>query len=211
MKNILIIGAHYDDTELGAGATAARHVRESGGGKAYKITLTNTEVKSEAFHLDISQDRAVENSRNACEILGITELPFTTAQYGELEYNKRMMQELESIISTYDIDTCFFHFNSDYNTDHVAAHRICLTASRHCGNILMYQSNPYITEQGFCPNVFFDVSKYIDLKREALNCYDKEHNRQGSLFETNIYRNKLWGYGIHCDYAEGFVAIKLSL
>lgn len=36
-------------------------------------------------------------------------------------------------------------------------------------------------------------------------------NRQGSLFQTNIDRNKLWGYGIHTNYAEGFMAIKFSL
>ena len=209
MNRILIIGAHYDDCELGAGATAARHVKN--GGEAYKITLTNTEVISKSFDLNITQSRAAENSREACKILGITELPFHQAPYGELTYSKTMMQELESIIQQYDIDTCFFHFKNDYNSDHIAAHQLCLTAARHCKNLLMFQSNPYITAEAFFPNVFFDVSDTIDLKAKALQCYDQEHNRQGSLFQTNIDRNKLWGYGIHTNYAEGFMAIKFSL
>ena len=209
MKNILIVGAHYDDTELGAGATAARFVAE--GKNVYKITLTNTEVKSAKMQLDIKQERAAENSRNACAILGIKELPFNSAPYGELNYAKSIMQELENIIIDNGIDTVFFHFTNDYNTDHIAAHRICMTAARHCQNLLMYQSNPYITADAFYPNVFFDVSDYIDLKIKALECYDAEHNRQGSLFETNVGRNKVWGYGIHAKYAEGFMAIKFSV
>ena len=39
MENILIVGAHYDDTELGAGGTAAKLVRQ--GKRVYKITLTD--------------------------------------------------------------------------------------------------------------------------------------------------------------------------
>ncbi|MBO4251200.1 MAG: PIG-L family deacetylase [Clostridia bacterium] len=209
MKNILIIGAHYDDAELGVGGTAARFVAENK--KVYKITLTNTQVKSSIMSLDIKAERAQENSRNACLCYGAVEIPFHTAPYGELTYSRTMMQELEKIINEYDIDTCFFHFKSDYNTDHLSAHRICMTAARHCNNLLMYQSNPYITSEAFYPNVFFDISDYVHLKEKALSCYDAEHNRQGNLFESNIERNRLWGYGIHTKCAEGFMAIKFSL
>ena len=102
----------------------------------------------------------------------------------------------------------FIHYNEDYNTDHVAAHNICKTAARHCQNILMYQSNPYILADGFKPNFFVDISDYIDKKRRALNCYDNDHNRKGRLFETNIRRNEVWGYGNGVHYAEGFISIR---
>ncbi len=208
-NNILIIGAHFDDAELGAGGVAARFVQE--GKKVYKITLTDTEVISKKDNLNIVGDRAKENSANASAILGVEELKFGTSPYGNLEYSQKMMQELENIIDYYHIDTCFIHFKNDYNTDHLAAHKLCLTAARHCKNILMYQSNPYIIVEDFYPNVFFDISNFIYLKKKALACYDPEHNRQGNLFETNIARNKIWGYGNHVAYSEGFVAVKLSL
>ena len=121
------------------------------------------------------------------------------------------MQEIEHFITEKKIDTCIFHYSDDYNTDHLAASDICKTAARHCDNLLMYQSNPYIISEGFYPNVYFDVSDHIEKKRNALLCYDKEHDRQGRLFETNIERNKIWGYGNHCQYAEGFVGIKMCL
>lgn len=66
--NILIVGAHYDDSELGAGGTAARLIKE--GHRVYKITLTDTVVKSDDMGLDITNNRVKENSKNACCALG---------------------------------------------------------------------------------------------------------------------------------------------
>ena len=207
MKNVLIIGAHFDDSELGAGGTAAKLLDE--GKNVYKITLTNTEVIDDFFKLDIRADVAKQNSRKACEeIGGVQELEIHPAQYGLLEYNQFMMKEIERLIERYKIDTVFIHYNEDYNTDHVAAHNICKTAARHCKNILMYQSNPYILADGYKPNFFVDISSYIEHKRRALNCYDNDHNRKGRLFETNIQRNEVWGYGNGVQYAEGFISIR---
>lgn len=42
LKNVLIIGAHYDDAELGAGGTAAKLASE--GKTVYKLTLTDNET-----------------------------------------------------------------------------------------------------------------------------------------------------------------------
>ena len=39
MDNILIIGAHFDDTELGVGGTAAKLAEQ--GKNVYKLTLTD--------------------------------------------------------------------------------------------------------------------------------------------------------------------------
>jgi len=209
MKKVLVVGAHYDDAELAAGGLMARLVSE--GAKAYKITLTDTEVIDKKMGLAIQSDNAKANSKDACKILGVEEIPFTTQPYGNLAYSQDAMRELENIIKTLDIDTCIYHFSDDYNTDHVAANTICNTAFRHCKSTMMFQSNPYITEKLFAPNFFIDVSKFIDLKKAALSCYEKDHDRQGKLFDTAIERNKIWGYACHCEYAEGFKVVKFSI
>ena len=71
MNNILIVGAHYDDSELGAGGVAARFISE--GKSVYKMTLTDTEVFSDDMDLAITSDRARENSRNAAAVIGMEE------------------------------------------------------------------------------------------------------------------------------------------
>ena len=165
MKNVLIIGAHYDDAELGAGGTAAKLISE--GKNVYKLTLTDTEVVDAHFDLNIKADTAIKNSCDACNMIGgVKELEIEKAPYGLLEYNQPMMKNIERLIARYKIDTVFIHYNEDYNTDHVAAHCICKTAARHCKNILMYQSNPYILADGYKPNFFVDISEYIEKNKE---------------------------------------------
>ncbi len=207
---VLVVGAHYDDSELGAGGTMAKLIRE--GHVVYKITLTDTVVKSDDMNLDITNERARLNSRNACSALGgVEELDFPVQPYGNLVYTQECMQALEHLIMINNIDTVFMHFADDYNTDHLAAHNICKTAARHVQNLFMYQSNPYITFEHFCPNTYIDISETVDLKRKALECYDAEHDRWGHLFDTNVERNAIWGYGNHVKYAEGFCAIKMFI
>ena len=41
--------------------------------------------------------------------------------------------------------------------------------------------------------------------------YTGDHNRFNSLFETNIQRNKVWGYANKVEYAEGFIAQKILM
>lgn len=208
MKNILIIGAHYDDAELGAGGTAAKLAAE--GKNVYKLTLTNNVTDFKQKGISVSYSDSIKDSKNASKIIGYKEIEdFEPAECSKLEYSKEMMQKVEKVIYDYDIDTVFIHFGTDMNQDHVEACRICLTAARHCRNILEFQSNGYILDNVFYPTYFVDVSNYIELKRNALAQYGAEHNRFNRLFETNIERNHIWGYANEVDYCEGFKVVKM--
>ena len=207
MKNILIVGAHFDDAELGAGGTAAKLVAD--GKNVYKLTLTDNETNFVQKGINVDYDSSKKQSAKACEILGVKEITdFLPIECSKLVYNKEIMQRVEKVIYDYDIDTVFIHFGTDMNQDHIAANSICITAARHCNNILEFQSNGYILDSVFYPTYFIDVSDYIEQKRRALACYSDEHNRFNRLFETNIERNHIWGYGNEVEYAEGFKLVK---
>ena len=210
MKNILVIGAHYDDAELGAGGTMAKLAAE--GKNVYKLTLTDNVTKSSHLHINVEYETSVRESALACEVLGVKEITeFEPVECCHLFYDTETMQRVEDVLYKYSIDTVFMHYNDDLNQDHISASKICLTAARHCQNVFFYQSNLYILPRVFTPTVYFDISDYIDKKREALYKYTGDHNRFNSLFETNIERNHVWGYSNKCAYAEGFVAQKLLL
>lgn len=207
MKNILVVGAHYDDAELGAGGTSAKLAAE--GKNVYKLTLTNNVTRSKHLHLNVEYETSVKESGLACEILGVHEIPdFAPIECGQLFYNTEVMQKVEDVLYKYHIDTVFMHYTDDLNQDHISASKICLTAARHCDNIFFYQSNLYISPHPFQPTFFFDISDFIDKKRKALYQYTGDHNRFNALFETNIERNHVWGYSNKCEYAEGFMAHK---
>jgi len=210
MNNILIVGAHYDDAELAVAGTAAKLVDE--GKNVYKLTLTDNETDSEHLNLRIEYEKSLNESGKACEVLGVTELvEFEPIKCNYLTYDTEVMQRIESIIYKYEIDTIFIHCLDDMNQDHIAAHNLCKTASRHCDNVLTYQSNIYALSQAFYPTYFVDVTDYIEKKIEALNQYTDGHDRFQRLFETTIERNKVWGYSNKVQYAEGFVPIKALL
>ena len=179
MKNILIIGAHYDDAELGCGGTAAKLASE--GKNVYKLTLTNNETNFSQMNIHVDADSSIKQSARACEVLGIHEVTdFEPVQCCELFYNTSIMQRVEKVIFDLNIDTVFMHYYDDMNQDHVEASRICKTASRHCKNVLMYHSNGYILQQQLNPTTFIDISAQIEKKLAALACYEGDHNRKKS-------------------------------
>lgn len=210
MENILIVGAHFDDTELGAGGTAAKLAAE--GKNVYKLTLTDNVTKFDAMNINVAYESSRVQSARACEVLGINEITdFIPVECSKLEYSKELMQKIEKYIIDLNIDTIFMHFNADMNTDHVAASRLCLTAGRHCKNIIQFQSNGYVLENVYYPTFFVDISDFVDKKKKALSCYGSEHNRFDSLFEVSIDRNRVWGYSNKVKYAEGFNIIKMLI
>lgn len=207
MNNILIIGAHFDDCELGAGGFAAKMAHQQK--NVYKLTLTDNVTISEHLNVDVDYHSSKLSSAKACEILGIKEiLDFNPIKCGELAYSKSVMQEVENIIVKYNIDTAVIHFMDDKNHDHVEASRICQTAARHCPNILAYQSNMYVLSSNYYPVFFVDVSEHITEKKRALEQYEKDHNRFNKLFEANIARNLFWGHSQKVEYAEAFHPIQ---
>lgn len=109
MKNILIIGAHYDDAELGAGGTAAKLVKS--GHNVYKLTLTDNVTKSKHLHINVGYESSVRESALACEILGVHEITgFPPVDCCQLYYNTEIMQKVEDILYRYNIDTVFAHY-----------------------------------------------------------------------------------------------------
>lgn len=210
MENILVVGAHFDDAELGCGGTMAKLASE--GKKVYKLTLTDNVTNFEQMNIHVDMKSSVIDSANACKEMNVEEIcDFEMIKCNELTYTTEVMQRVEAIIFNKNIDTVFIHYDSDMNQDHIAASKICLTAARHCKNILYYQSNGYILDKSFYPTVFFDISDFYEAKKKALNHYRGDHNRFDRLFDISLKRTEIWGYANKVKYAEGFVPVKINL
>ena len=209
IKNILAIGAHFDDVELGVGGSLAKLSKE--GKKIYKFTLTDDSYDSRL-------DETIKVSKKSCKILGIKQIDRKEYDIcNNLEFSKKTMQEIEKIIKDFEIDTIFAHYYSDINQDHTSASQISYVAGRYCRNILFYQSNRYILPSDFYPRFFINITKTLHLKKKALSLYAKQgaHDRNDRLFEETINQNKVWGYqsslGRKSEYAESFVVHKISI
>ena len=209
MKNVLAIGAHFDDVELAVGGTLNKISKN--GGESYKLTLTDNVTLSKNLKLKIDYKTSKKSSAKASKILGVKEIENKKiVSCSKLTYKKEYMQYIEGIIHQKKIDTTFIHYDHDLNQDHIAASEICKTASRHCMNILMFQSNFYLNSNNFSPSLFFDIKNEIHNKKNSLKCYENSHNRKNKLFDLTFKRNEIWGSYIGTTYAEGFIPIKLK-
>lgn len=208
MKNILVIGAHFDDTDLAAAGTCCKLSKR--GCNVYKLVLTDNVTNFQQKNIKVDYESSAKANKKICALLGIQNVEFECVECNSLKYSASLMQKIETIIFEKNIDTVFMHADGDFNQDHNEAYRLCLTAARHCDNIFLYESNGYLRAKAFYPNYFVDISDYIDVKKKALSQYDSAHNRFGRLFETSIDKNHIWGYANGCEYAEAFLVLKMK-
>ena len=202
--NILAIGAHWDDIELGCGLTLKR-LKEKGHNIFSVVVCSSQYGKDE--NEGMKESEALEYGLKSFELIGADYVPTDKEPNSKLVYNKKIMQIFEGIANNKKIDTVFTHWFGDLNTDHKAIWEISRTAFRNLKNFLMFQSNSYSDNINiFKPNLFFSFNKqeYI-FKEKILSQYVSEWARREIRWKREIFeRERYWGHISGNDYAEGF-------
>jgi LmbE family N-acetylglucosaminyl deacetylase len=210
--NVLAVGAHHDDIELGCGGTLARMSQE--GHTVFGTVLTNSETHYTQRNIHRTSREALGESLEAAKHIGIsyinTEIPLKNN--GELIYDIVTMRWLEELINKHEITMVFSHWQNDLNTDHAAAARMTVVASRRISRVLMYRSNWYQPHQPFNGIIHMDISMTVNKKKEALYCYKTEiKNRGTEWINTFLDANRIAGFIIEKDYAEVFEPVRYEL
>ena len=66
--NVLAVGAHFDDLELGCSGTLIKHVKA--GDRVIMLVLTDSSYQNPSGQVVRSQDAAMNEGRLAAEIIG---------------------------------------------------------------------------------------------------------------------------------------------
>jgi LmbE family N-acetylglucosaminyl deacetylase len=210
--NVLAVGAHHDDIEIGCGGALARLARE--GHKTFGVTLTNSETHYDLRGIHRTKQQARDEAKSAAAVLGLTllELEGAGCDNGTLTYDVRLMRRLEELLVAHQISWVFSHWRLDLNTDHEAAAKMTLVAARHVPSVLMYRSNWYQPAAPFNGTFLVDVSEVIELKRQSLACYQTEiENRTPAWIESFFDRERNAGFAIGRPYAEAFEPVRFSV
>ena len=72
MQNILVIGAHFDDSELVCGGTMAELASE--GKNVYKLTLTDNGTNFEQMNIHVDMESSRIDSAKACKEMRVKEI-----------------------------------------------------------------------------------------------------------------------------------------
>ena len=216
MRKILVVAAHPDDEVLGCGATIARHCND--GDKVQVVFLANGfDSRKDGFSRDAAANEA--SALLGCEAPIFLNFPDNQLDSVTLLH---IVKELEEIIRKFLPSIIYTHHYGDLNIDHQVTHRAVMTACRPQPNFSVKQILTFETASAthwqsvsmgatFSPNLFVDVSGFIDKKMDVLRCYDSEmrdypHARS---FEALKSLSSFRGSFVGLEEAEAFCVERL--
>jgi len=116
-------------------------------------------------------------------------------------------------------DIIFTHYENDLNIDHQITYQAVVTATRPMENesvkeiysFEVLSSTEWNYPLSFSPDLFFDISETIELKKEAMKQYDSElcqfpHPRSIEGIELNA---KYYGMRVGKAYVEAFKTVRV--
>ena len=205
--NILAIGAHFDDVELGCGGALARHALK--GDNVYVFVATVSGFFNQYNQEVRSNKMALVEANNAMVILGVKELICGKFKTLEVEFIDELNIEILKITQEKKIDLVYAHWTGDIHHDHQAVAKASLHSCRHVPRLLMYRSNWYHSTSEFKGNFYVNITQCWELKERAIRAHVTEVDRTGEKwikFFRNEAENAGQRIGVNC--AEVFEVVK---
>lgn len=219
-KIILIVAAHPDDEALGCGGTIARHVDE---GDTVHVVFMADGVRSRPDAAADDLENRMAAAKSAHEILGLKRVNYLGLPDNRMDSLPLLdvVQLLEAVIRTIAPEVIYTHHQGDLNIDHCITHQAVMTVCRplpgssvkEIYSFEVLSSTEWATPQQepFIPNMFVDISDYLDIKLKALEAYRLEmrpapHTRSIEHAE-HLARHRGNSMGIAA--AEGFAVVRM--
>lgn len=225
--DILAIGAHPDDVELGCGGTIAKLIAQ--GKTVTIIDLTQGELGTRGTNFTRGEEAA-----RACEILGISARENLKMRDGFLLNSEECQMQVVKIIRKYQPDIVLSNAIEDRHPDHAKASKLVSDACFLSGLVKIQtdldgntqkpwrpkQIFNYIQWKNITPDFVIDISDFMDKKIEACLAYKTQFYDPNStepmtpiatkdFLESLTYRAQDLGRLSGVDYAEGFTSEKL--
>ena len=205
--NVLAIGAHFDDVELGCGGTLARYAAAGDDVYVYVATVSGF---SNQYNLTVrSSDVARAEAREAMRVLGVKELICGKFKTLEVEFVDALNVEILRIMEEKKIDLVLSHWPDDIHHDHQAVGRASIHGCRHVPRQLLFRSNWYHSTTDFRGNFYVDITETWEAKKRAIEAHASELERTGSKW-IGFFENEAENAGqrIGVRYAEVFEMLK---
>ncbi|UTR17090.1 bacillithiol biosynthesis deacetylase BshB1 [Salipaludibacillus sp. LMS25] len=223
--DIMAVGAHPDDVEIGMGGTIAKYSRLDK--KVVIINLTEAELSSNG-----TVETRQKEAEKACERLGVqTRVQLRFPDRGLLESRQKAIDEIVKLIRHYRPRLVFAPFHQDRHPDHGHCGDICREAvfSATIKKYLPQESNDRFQVQALYyyqingssqPDFLIDISDDKETKYSALACFKSQFNNETNSLKTPLNsgyidllqaREQLLGSEAGTIAAEGFFCEKPPL
>ena len=215
--NVLAIGCHPDDIEIGCSGTLAKCVKR--GDKVTVCHIANGNMGHEIISPEDLREMRIGEAKKAGSLAGIE---VVTLDIGDLlpdggDFTQR--DKVAELIIKTQPDFIITHPPEDYMPDHREVSKLVFDASfvasvPHYNNggkaavvPIFYMDT--IAGMNFSPTEYVDITEEIDLKIDMLECHesqlkwmrDHDHIDFADFVRTC---SKFRGYQCNADYAEAF-------
>jgi len=173
--NILAIGAHPDDIELGCGGLLLKASRQDHH-NICMYTLTRGGASGDP------EERTKELIQSA-KFIGAKRLWIDNFEDTKLSLSSDLINHIEFFIKKAEPDIVLTHSLCDTHHDHRAIAASTMEAGRFVPNILAYEIP---VTRDFKPQVYYDISDVIDGKIELINIFFSQRSK--SFLQSNAIR-----------------------
>ncbi len=174
-KNILFVGAHPDDIELGCLGTILHNIQ-----RERDRTICVVVSDGEAGNPDGSRFNRLEESTKCLTKMGVDEHNMHFLHIPDTElfaHKRRIFTNIEHIVTKESIHQVFVHTIKDYHQDHSTVFKEVFRAARNVPDLLTFESNSS-TLPTFAPNYFVDITDYVDEKARLLENHESQKDRR---------------------------------
>jgi LmbE family N-acetylglucosaminyl deacetylase len=220
MAKVLVISVHPDDESLGCGGTILKH-KSKGDNINWLIITTPTSNHPHGFSHEkiLQREKEIDLVAQRYGFSNVINLGFPTQLLDEINM-RDLVVKIDEVISTIKPEVIYLVNRSDTHSDHRIAFDAIYSCTKnfrkpYINRILMYETlsetefAPALQENAFIPNVFVDITEFIDEKLEIMMIYGSEVMPEN--FPRSISAIKsLAGYRgsrIGVEHAEAFVLL----
>ncbi len=199
-KNILFLGAHPDDIELGCGALIAEIMNQT---NILCFTFSDNQKNPDLLNL-------VEEHYKSMAVLGLKEEQvildsFTTRRFPD--YRQEILEKMIQLNRQLHPEIVFVHTTQDIHQDHITVTQEAMRAFR---GTTVLGFDVLRSSYGFFPHFLVEVSEAsVQKKIDALAEYKTYSNRY--YFNPEIMRSTAIRHGALAErpFAEGFDIIRI--
>lgn len=228
IERVMVVTAHPDDSEFGAGGSVARHVRD-GRQVAYCIVTNGNKGSGDR---SMTPERLVkireEEQRNAARVLGVETVEFLGFPDCEVENTRETRMAVTASIRRHRPDLLIVQ--NPHRTKNLGAshrdHRIVAGIALDCVYPLArdHMAFPELLAQGLephkikevhmmwweSPELVVDITETMDLKLKALACHQSQFKDFAAVEKRVRERNAELGKAKGYAYAECFDSIVIE-
>ncbi len=194
MRNVLAIGAHPDDIELGCGGTLAAH--RAAGDAVTMLVVTGGQNGPGQVGQRRTEAEAAARRLDCLLLWGRLQDCAVTADATTIALIENAIRETEA-------DVVYVHAPDDSHQDHRAVAAATLSAARHSRRVLHYRSPSTIR---FEPSLYVDISAHLDRKLAALACH-RSQVESSAMVDPEVVAASARHFGAQARvrFAEAFV------